>query len=76
MQFRPLMDFPFFVGDTLLPQDAPIGWFEQLNQIVLTLDNQKNAIRGETACYFRLEPPVVCSVRSGVNIFLCLQEHG
>ena len=44
VQFRPLMDFVFFAGDTLLPPDAPIGWFKYVTQIVLTLDNQKNAI--------------------------------
>ena len=53
------MDFLFFAGDTLLPQDALIGWFEHVTQIVLTLDNQKNAIRGETVSHFRSEcqPP-------------------
>ena len=39
VQFRPLMDFVFFSGDTLLPPDTPIGWFEQVTQIVLTLDS-------------------------------------
>ena len=53
VQFYPLMDFVFFAGDNLPPPDAPIGWFEHVTQIVLTLDNQKNSIRGETVSYFR-----------------------
>ena len=76
VQLRPLIDFLFFAGDTLLPQDAPIRWFEHVNQIVLTLDNQNNAIRGETVSQFRSKCPVACPVRAGVNIFLCQQEHG
>ena len=44
VQFRPLMDFVFFFGDTLLPPDAPIRWFKHITQIVLALDNQKNSI--------------------------------
>ena len=46
VQFRPLMDFVFSVGDRLLPADAPIEQFQHATQIFLTLDNQKNAIRG------------------------------
>ena len=76
VQFRPFIDFVFFAGDTLLPPNAPIGWFEHVTQIVLTLDNQKNAIRGETVSNFRSECPAACPVRAGVNIFLRQQEHG
>ena len=76
VQFRPLMDLVFFVRDILLPQDAPIGWFECVTQISLTLDNHKNAIRGETISHFRSECPSACPVRSAINIFLCQREHG
>ena len=44
VQFYLLMDFVFFAGDNLLPPDAPIGWFEHVTQIVLTLDKQKKEI--------------------------------
>ena len=57
VQFRLLLDFVFFVGDILLPVDAPIENFHQATQIVLTLDNQKNFIRGETVSHFRSESP-------------------
>ena len=70
VHFCPLMDFLFFAGDTLLPHDAPIRWFEHVNQIVLTLDNQKNDIRCETVSHFRSECPAACPVRAAVNIFL------
>ena len=43
-QFRPLTNFVFFVGDRLLLYDAPIEHFHHATQIVLTQDNQKNAI--------------------------------
>ena len=52
VQFRPLMDFVFFVGERLLPADAPIEHFPHATQIVLTLDNKKNVIRGESVSYF------------------------
>ena len=45
VQFRPLMDFVFFVGDFLLPRDAPAEHSCQATKIIITLDNQKNAIR-------------------------------
>ena len=70
------MDFVFFVRYTLLPPDASIGWFEHITQIVLALDNQKNAIQGETVSHFRSECPAACPVRAGVNIFLCQREYG
>ena len=53
VQFRPLVDFVIFSGDTLLPKNSPIGYFGHVTQIVLTLDNQKNAILGETISHFR-----------------------
>ena len=49
------MEFNFFISDTLLPPDALIEWFQHVTQIVLTLDNQKNAIQSETVSHFRLE---------------------
>ena len=53
VQFQPLMDFVFFVGDQIFPADALIEQFQHATEIVLTLDNQKNAIRGESVSYFR-----------------------
>ena len=70
------MDFVFLARDTLLPPDAPIGWFEHVTQIFLTLDNHKNAIQGETVFHFRSECPAACPVRAGINIFLRQREHG
>ena len=70
------MDFVFFAGYTFLPTNAPIGWFEHVTQIVLTLNNQKDAIRGDTVSHFRSECPTACPVRAGVNIFLRQHEHG
>ena len=43
-QFRSLFDYVLFIGESLLPVDAPIDQFRQATQIVLTLENQKNAI--------------------------------
>ena len=76
VQFRPLMEFVFFSDDTPLPPDDPIEWSHHITQIFLTLDNQKNAIRGETISHFRLECLSACPVQAGVNIFLRLREHG
>ena len=76
VQFRPLMDFVFFVGDRLLPADALIEQFQHATQIVLNLDNQKNVIRRESVSHFGSESAVACSVRAGVNIFLCMRKHG
>ena len=59
-----------------LPPDAPIWWFKYVTQIVLTLDNQKNSIPGETVSHSRSECPDACPVRVGVNIFLRQREHG
>ena len=64
----------FFVGDNLLPVDAPINHFHQENQVVLALDNQNNAILGETVSHFKSDFTEACLVQSGVNIFLCLKE--
>ena len=66
----------FFVGDYLLPADAPIEHFQHIIQIVLTLDNQKNSIPGETVYHFRSESHAACPVQEGINIFLLLQEYG
>ena len=46
LQLWPLLDFIFCVGDRLLPDNSPIENLQHVPQIVLTLDNQKNAIRG------------------------------
>ena len=70
------MDFVFFVGDRLLPADAPIEQFQHATQIVLTLDNQKNAIRGESVSHFRSESAAACPVRAGVNVFFRMRKHG
>ena len=44
VQFRPLLDFVFFVGDALLPFNASIKRFQHAAQIFVTLNNQKNFI--------------------------------
>ena len=62
VQFRPLMDFVFFVGDRLLPADAPIEHFQHTTQIVLTLDKQKNSIRVESVSYFWSDLAAHCPV--------------
>ena len=66
----------FFIGDHLIPADAPIEQFQHATQIVLTLDNQRNSIRGETISNFRSESLAACLLLAGVKIFLHLQEHG
>ena len=76
VQFRPLLEFVFFVGDTLLSPDAPIGSFQHATQIVITLKNQKNSIRGDTVSHFFSKSPEAYLVRAGVNTFLRLQEQG
>ena len=68
-QFLPLLEFVFFVRDHLLPADALIDHFQHATQIFLTLDNQNNAIRGDTFSYFRSDSPEACPFRAGVNIF-------
>ena len=57
VQFRPLLEFVFFVGDQILPDNAPIDHFQYATHIVLALENQKNAIRGDTIYHFRSESP-------------------
>ena len=51
-QLRPHMDSVFFVVDRLLPANSPIKHYQHAIQIVLTLDNQKNAIQGESVSHF------------------------
>ena len=51
-QFCTLVDFFFFGGGQLLPDDAPIEHFQLDTQIILTLDNQKNVIRVELVSHF------------------------
>ena len=70
------MDFVFFVGDRLLPANAPTEQFQNTNQIVLTLDNQKNAIIGESVLHFRSESAAAYPVRVGFKILLRMHEHG
>ena len=72
VQFRPILEFVFFIGEYLLPTDALIKQFQYVTQIVLTLYNQKSAIQGETVSHLRSEFPAACPVISGVNIFLHL----
>ena len=62
VHFHPLLLFMSFVGNTLLPPDAPINQFQHVTQIVLTLDNQKTAIQGETVSNFRSDSPSACQV--------------
>ena len=46
VQLCSVLDSVFFVGDCPLSAGAPIEKFQHATQIVLTLHNQKNAIRG------------------------------
>ena len=62
VQFLPLLEFVFFIGDHLIPANAPVKDFQHATQIVLTLDNHKNAIRGETVSHFRSDSPEACPV--------------
>ena len=75
-QFRPLLEFVFFVGDQLPPVDAPIEHFQYATQIFLALEDQKNAIRGETISHFRSESPAAFPVRAYVNIFPRMRKLG
>ena len=70
------MEFVFFVGDFLLPRDAPVEHFPQVAQIVIILDNQKNAIRGKTVLHFCYESDAACPVNVGIDIFLPLRNRG
>ena len=74
-KFRLLLEFMLFVGHHILPADFPTEHLQNATQIVLTLDNQKNAIRGKTVSHFRSESPAACPVLAGVNMFLRIQEH-
>ena len=76
VQFRPLMDFVFFVRDFILPGDAPAKHFRQAAQIVITLNNQKNTIRGKTISHFCSESATACPFKAGIEIFPRLQEQG
>ena len=69
------MDLFFFVGKGLLSDDSPIEHFHHATQIVLTLENEKNVIRGESVSHFQSESETACPVRAGVNIFLLIREH-
>ena len=68
-------DFFFFFREKLLPADALIEQFQYATQIVLTLDNHKNTIRGETVSYFRSESSADCPVQAGIRTFLRMQQH-
>ena len=76
VQFRPLMYFVFFVGDFLLPGDAPVKFFCQTTQIVITLNNKRNTIRGETLSQCCSDSAVACPVKAGIGIFLRLHNRG
>ena len=70
------MDFVFFVGDFLLPGDAPAEHFRHATQIFITINNQKNVIRGKTVSHFRSESAAACLVKAGIDIFLRLRDRG
>ena len=75
VQLQPLLEFVFFVGYQILLTDAPSEQFQHATGIFLTLENKKNEIRRESFHFWpKLE--AVCPVRAGVNIFLCMREHG
>ena len=76
VQIQLLLNFLFFVEDTILPPDASIKKFHHTNQIVITLYNQKNATQWENVSHFLSESPSACPVQAGVNIFFLLQEQG
>ena len=70
------MDFVLFVGDFLLPGGTPVKHFRLATQIFLTLDNQNNAIRGETVSHFRSESAASFPVQAVIDIFLQLHDQG
>ena len=76
VQFRPLMHFTFFIRDFLLPGDAPAEHFCQANQIVITLNNQKNDIRSETVSHFCSDSAESFPAKAGIYIFLYLHGQG
>ena len=76
VQFRRLVDFMFFVRDFLLPGDALPITSAMLTHIVIIIDNQKNAICGETVSHFRYESAAACSVKVGIDNFLRLRDRG
>ena len=76
VQFRSLLDFFFFVGERLLPADTLIEYFMNATPIIVTMDNQKNTIRGEYVSHLQFDLEAACPVRAGVNIFLGIREHG
>ena len=61
-QFRTLLELLFFIGDHLIPVNAPINHFQHATQIVLTLYNQKNYIQGETVSHFKSDSLPSCPV--------------
>ena len=74
--FWPLMEFLFFVVEFLLPGDAPADHFCYATQNLLTLNNQKNAIRSETVSHLQSESAAACQVKAGNDIFLRLRGQG
>ena len=64
------MEFVFFMGDQILPADAPTEHFQHATQIILTLGNQKNAIQGQSVSHFRSDLASACPVQVGFDIFL------
>ena len=70
------MDLMFFVGDFFLSGDAPAEHFLWSDQNFLTLNNQKNSIRGKTVSHFRSKSATACPVKAGIDIFLRLCDLG
>ena len=70
VDFHPLLEFVIYDGEDLTPTDAPIELLQHATHIVLTLDNQKNAIRGETVSHLELESLFACTLLACINIFL------
>ena len=58
------------------PRGRPHRAFRHVTQIVITLDNQKDAISGETVSNFHSECASAIPVKVGINTFLYLQKWG
>ena len=75
VQFCPLLDFIFFVGDRILPADNLIEHFQHATKILLDLDNHNNATIGESVSNFQYDLAAAWPVREGINIFLLMHGH-
>ena len=76
VQLRKLIDFMFFVGGQLLPDDALIDWFQHVTHIVFNLDKQKSEVRSESVLHFRSKSVAASPVWAGVNVFLRTRNKG